>query len=186
MISRFILKIWGWKIVGTIPNDVPKKLYVVVPHTSNWDFPIGILLKFGYNMGVGFIAKDSLFKFPHGWIFRALGGIAVNRKKTQGFIEAVVETIKKNDRFCTAIAPEGTRKKVKKLKKGFYFIARGAEIPIVYVKFNWGTKELEFEKPHYAADTIDEELENLNSYFAGVKGKIPEWSWAPEINQSTK
>lgn len=169
-IFRKLFSFWGWKKEGHIPNEIPKKLYVVIPHTSNWDFPVGIFLKFAYKMEVGFIAKSSLFKWPIGWIFRGLGGIPVDRSKTTGFIDSVVDTINKSERFCTAIAPEGKRDKVNKLKKGYYYIAKGANIPIVYVKFDWKTKTATFDEPHYVAETAELELHRAKEYFKDTVG----------------
>lgn len=176
-LCRVIFKVWGWKVEGTIPNHLPKKLYVVVPHTSNWDFPVGILLKFGFKMGVGFIAKDSLFKWPFAWFFKWLGGIPVNRKKTQGFKESVVDTIKEQKVFCTAIAPEGRRGKVEFLKTGFYYIAKSAEIPIVYVKFDWKNKITHFGEPKQPEETVQEELAYAADYFKDTVGYVPENSF---------
>lgn len=174
---RLLFKIWGWKMIGKIPHHLPKKLYVVIPHTSNWDFPVGIMLKFGFKMDVGFIAKKSLFKWPFAWFFKALGGIPVDRKKALGFIDSVVKVINEQERFSTAIAPEGTRGKVKKLKTGFYHIARLAEMPLVYVKFDWGNKIVDFAEPRPVLDSLQEELEFIDEHYKGVVGKIPENSW---------
>lgn len=174
---RLLFKMWGWKIVGNIPHSLPKKLYVVIPHTSNWDFPAGILLKYGYKMDVGFIAKSSLFKWPYAWFFKALGGIPVNRKKALGFIDSVVTVIKQRETFSTAIAPEGTRGKVKRLKSGFYHIARLAEIPVVYVKFDWGNKIIDFAEPRPVLDSFEKEIEFIKEYFKDVVGRNPEKSF---------
>lgn len=176
-LTRKIFHLWGWKIQGVIPNHLPKKLYVVVPHTSNWDFPVGILMKYAFHMKVGFIAKSSLFKWPYAWFFRALGGIPVNRKKSQGFIEAVVERINEREEFCTAIAPEGTRNKVNKLKSGFYYISKKANIPIVYVKFDWKNMIVDFSEPRMAADDIKEEIDYATNHFKDTVGRIPENSF---------
>ena len=173
-IFKRIFSLWGWKKEGHIPNEIPKKIYVVIPHTSNYDFPVGICLKYAYNMEVGFIAKSSLFKWYSGWFFRGLGGIPVNRSKTQGFIEAVVETINKQERFCTSIAPEGKREKVTTLKKGFYYIAKGANIPIVFVKFDWKDKIVTFDKPHMPEETVELEMERAAKYFKNTVGYHPE------------
>lgn len=174
---RLLLKTWGWKIQGEIPYELPKKLYVVLPHTSNWDFPVGIALKYGYKMEVGFIAKSSLFKWPFAWFFRALGGIPVDRKKSRGFIESVVKAINERERFSTAIAPEGTRMKVNKLKSGFFHIARLANLPLVYVKFDWGNKIIDFAKPRNVYDSLEKELEFINHHFKNTLGRIPENSY---------
>lgn len=177
LVGKVIFKTFGWKVDGEVPYHLPKKLYVVIPHTSNWDFPLGIALKMYKNMEVGFIGKKSLFKWPFGWFFRWLGGIPVNRKKTQGFIDSVVEAINQEERFSMSIAPEGTRGKVKKLKSGFYHIATKANIPIVYVKFDWQHKTVVFDKPRHVTGTIEEELAYIESYFDGVLGAIPKNSF---------
>ncbi len=174
---RLLFKTWGWSIEGEIPHHLPKKLYVVIPHTSNWDFPVGIMLKYGYNMDVGFIAKSSLFKWPFGWFFRSLGGIPVDRKRAHGFIELVVKVIKERDTFSTAIAPEGTRRKAKKLKTGFFHIARLAKIPLVYVKFDWKKKIINFTKPREVLDSLEEELRFVGEHYKDTVGRIPENSF---------
>lgn len=168
---------WGWKIDGHIPNEVPKKLYVVIPHTSNWDFPVGILMKYAFDMEVGFIAKSSLFVFPFGYLFKALGGVPVDRSKKSNLIEKVVEVYNSKDRFCTAIAPEGTRKKVNRLKSGFYYIAKNANIPIVYVTFDWQNKVVKYAPPKMPEATKDAEITFAEKHFEGVLGRIPEKSF---------
>ena len=176
-LCRLLFKIWGWRIEGTIPHQLPKKLYVVIPHTSNWDFPTGLLLKYGFKMDVGFIAKSTLFKWPFAWFFKALGGIPVDRKRSLGFIGSVVKVIKERDKFSTAIAPEGTRGKVKKLKTGFYHIARLADIPLVYVKFDWGKKVIHFAEPRAVKDSLEEELVFIHEHYKDTVGRIPKNSY---------
>ena len=90
-ICRLILKIWGFKVTGPNPELVPKKVYAVYPHTSNWDFPLGILMKFAMPIDVNYVAKDSLFKWPYGFIFRWLGGIPVDRSKSTNFVDMMVD-----------------------------------------------------------------------------------------------
>ena len=128
-------------------------------------------------MEVGYIAKSSLFVWPVGCFFRALGGIPVDRKKSRGFIDSVVKTIQERERFSTAIAPEGTRKKVKKLKTGFFHIARLAEIPLIYVRFDWKNKIVEFGEPRMKIESLDEELAFIDEYFKNTVGRVPENSY---------
>ena len=128
-------------------------------------------------MDVGFIAKATLFKWPFGWFFKALGGIPVDRSRALGFIDSVVKVIKAREKFSTAIAPEGTRGKVKRLKTGFYHIARLADIPLVYVKFDWGNKIIAFAEPRKVKDTIEEELEFIEEHFKNTVGRNPEKSY---------
>lgn len=183
---RFLFKSWGWKLEGEIPHHLPKKLYVVIPHTSNWDFPVGIMLKYGYKMDVGFIAKSSLFKWPFAWFFKALGGIPVDRKKSRGFIESVVTVIKEREKFSTAIAPEGTRGKVKKLKSGFFHIARLADIPLVYVKFDWGNKIIHFAEPREVYETLQEELDFIDTHYKNTVGRNPDLSYGYPFESTEK
>jgi len=172
-LGKILFKGIGWKVKGDPSNDLPKRLFVVIPHTSNWDFPIGIFVRMYKDIDVGYIAKSSLFKWPYGWLFRKTGGIPVDRKKTSGFIDSVVHIYNTRKRFSTAIAPEGTRKRVDRLKSGFYHIASQANIPIVYTKFDWKNRTVEFSEPHYVEDTYEEELIYLREFFKGVVGKVP-------------
>jgi len=171
---RLILKIWGFKITGHFPAEIKKKLYVVYPHTSNWDFPLGILMKGGIPMDVNYVAKDSLFKWPYGWIFRALGGIPVDRKRRTNFVDSMTELYNKYDRLSFAIAPEGTRKKVDRWKTGFYYIALNAKIPIIPVKFDYKNMEVHYGDPFWPTGNIDEDMKFFAKHFMGTVGKNPE------------
>ena len=173
-ICRLILKIWGMKVTGKYPAEIPKKLYVVYPHTSNWDFPLGILLKGAIPMDVNYVGKDSLFRWPYGWLFRWLGGIPVDRSKRTNFVDSMVELYNKYDRLSFAIAPEGTRKRVRKFKSGFYYIALKAGIPLILVKFDFGNKEVHFSEPFYPSGDYSADLKLIIEHFRGTKGIHPE------------
>ncbi len=176
-ICRKILDLWGWKVTGTIPNHVAKKLYITIPHTSNWDFPVGILLKYGYHMDVQYLAKKSLFIPGIAWLFKALGGIPVDRSKSNNFVDATVDTLKKYDKISISIAPEGTRKKVHQLKSGFYWITVKAELPIYFVKFDWGNMNVDFSPPFHPTGNYENDLKIITNHFSGIKGKRPNHGW---------
>jgi len=173
-LSGFILKLWGWKLIGHFPPDVPKYIIAIGPHTSNWDFPLGMLIRSATRADVKFVAKDSLFKFPYGFFFRWLNGYPVNRSKSQHFVENVVKLYHDNEKFAIVMSPEGTRKKVEKLKSGFYYIARKAGIPIILSKFDWEHKLVSFSELIYTTENMDEDMKLIMQYFKGVKGKNPE------------
>jgi len=173
-IASSIFKLWGFKVTGIDPETIPKKLYIVYPHTSNWDFPVGILMKFGIPINVNYIAKDSLFKWPYGFIFRKLGGIPVNRKERTNFVDTMVNMYKKHERLAFAMAPEGTRKKVRKFKTGFYYIAHNAQIPIIMVKFDWGNKLVDYSEPFYTSGVYRDDLKRIINHFRGTIGHTPE------------
>lgn len=170
----FLLKLWGWKLEGRYPHQLKKCIIIVLPHTSNWDFPLGILLRCAMGAKGNFIGKDSLFKWPHGFIFRRLGGVPVERSKHHNYVQQVVEVFNKREELTLVIAPEGTRKKVDKLKTGFYYIALEAGVPIVRCKFDWGTKTVGFSEPMILTGDFEKDLAEVLTYYKGVKGYHPE------------
>ena len=115
-ISQFLLWLWGFKIIGDLPKEIKKYIIIAMPHTSNWDFLLGLLVRSAINAKVNFIGKSSLFKFPHGFIFRWLGGHPVDRSKRTNFVDSIIEIYQKEERFAMVIAPEGTRKKSETIK----------------------------------------------------------------------
>ena len=176
-ISKWILKIFGWKIEVELDEFPPKYVIIVVPHTSNWDFPKGLLLRKAYNQDIKFAAKDALFKWPLGPIMKALGGYPVNRQANTNMTQAIIDIFNSKETFKLNIAPEGTRSKVDKLKTGFYYIAKGANVPIIMCKFDYGNKILSFSKPFYTSDDMEADFKKIDDYFKGVVGKYPEKSY---------
>lgn len=162
----------GWKITGTPPLHIPKCVMIAVPHTSNWDFPLGLLVRSATRLKANFVGKKSLFMWPFGYIFRALGGIPVDRTKNTNFVDAVIDIYRHRSHFQMTIAPEGTRKKTDKLKTGFYYIALGAKVPIVKVKFDYTNKLVDFASPYYPTGDKEQDFKHIDDYFRGVSGKI--------------
>ncbi len=176
-ISRWLLKLWGFKITGKF-DVLPKRLlFVVIPHTSNWDFPLGVLLRSAMKLKISYIGKSSLFRWPYGFIFRWLGGIPVDRNKRTNFVDSVVHSIAPMEYISLAMSPEGTRKRVDKLKSGFYWIAMGAKLPLVFIKFDYGNKEVNFAPPFTPTGDYEADLKIIEAHFKGVVGKIPEYGY---------
>ncbi len=171
-IARFLFcKIWGWKIEG-IPLTVPKFVIAVVPHTSNWDFIVGLLLRPASNLNhCVYIGKSSLFVFPLGYLFRALGGMPVERTKSNNFVKSVAAIYPKYEKFGICISPEGTRKKVDKFRTGFYYVAKEANVPIILCKFDWANKTVSYAEPFYVTDNVEADMKYIISHFIGVQGK---------------
>ncbi len=169
-----ILKMLGWKITGRYPYEQKKFIVLVAPHTSNWDFPLGILAKWCLRADIKYVAKHTLFKPVIGRLFRALGGYPVDRTRRTRFAEAVVDLFNSKDEFVITITPEGTRKRVPRFKTGIYYIARNAHIPILPTKFDYENKEINFGELFWTTDDKERDLNYLWDYFVGVKGKNPE------------
>lgn len=173
-IAAFILRLWGWKITGSYPHQLSKMVVAVAPHTSNWDFPVGVLVNTAWRLRANFVAKHSLFRWPFGGLFRFLGGIPVNRSRSTHFVAATVEAFRTNPRLHLVIAPEGQRARVDRFKSGFYHIARMAEVPICLCTFDWGRRVVHFD-PELFYFTADEagDLARIWDYYRGVKGANP-------------
>jgi 1-acyl-sn-glycerol-3-phosphate acyltransferase len=176
LIFIFVFKITGWKVTGSVSEELKQYILAVGPHTSNWDFPIGVMMRSIARLkNAKFLGKDSLFKPPHGWLFRAMGGYPVDRRKSQDMTQQVADFFKLHEHFAIAIAPEGTRRKVERLRTGFYYIAKKAGIPIVPVGFDYSKKEVIFGKPIYPGKSIDKDMAKLMKFYKGITGKNPQW-----------
>jgi 1-acyl-sn-glycerol-3-phosphate acyltransferase len=174
-IAKFLFQtLWGWRFETTYPKEVKKSVIIVLPHTSNWDFPIGIFIRPIIDLDTSYVAKSSLFFFPLGIIMRWLGGVPVDRSKHNNFVDAVAALYEGKESFKITLAPEGTRKKVTSLKSGFYYIALKAKVPIVLCKFDWANKLVGFSQPFYPSGDYEKDLPLMLQYFKGVKGFHPE------------
>lgn len=176
-ISQFILRLIGWEVVVE-EKPLPKKFVAAaVPHTSVWDFPLGLLTRNVLGVDIKYVAKDSLFKPPFGFLFYWLGGYPVDRSKRQNFVDSVADIFNKKEEFAIVLAPEGTRKKVDRLKTGFYYIAKKANIPILLVKFDYGHKKIVVGRPFFPSSNTDQDFEYIYNYFRGVQGRWPDRSF---------
>ena len=131
-----------WKFKGDFPSQLKKYIIIAAPHTSWVDFPIAILARNASGEKINFVGKNTLFKGPFGWFFRSLGGAPVDRSKNNKTVDAIVDIFKEKEVFRLALSPEGTRKKVEKWKTGFYYIAKGASVPIVMATLDFGKKQI--------------------------------------------
>jgi len=172
LFSKLVLKLIGWKVVGNYPNHIKKKILVAAPHTSNWDFPLGIMVRSVIKDKVKYVGKASLFKPPLGWILGPLGGIPVDRSKSNNFVEAVVDEFNKREELSVLFAAEGSRKKVERFKTGFYHVARLAEIPMLPTVLDYKNKEFKFLDLVWATGDTKADLEKIENLFRGVQGKI--------------
>lgn len=123
-----------------VPPGVDKFVIIAAPHTSNWDFPITLAVAAMIDMKFYFVGKHTMFRKPFGGMMRRLGGISVDRRKSQNFVDQVAEAFRTADRMALGIAPEGTRSRSEFWKSGFYHIARAANVPIVLGFLDYKTK----------------------------------------------
>jgi len=164
------LRLAGWKLKGRPPN-ARKFVVIAYPHTSNWDFPLGLSACIIFRLKIYWLGKDSLFKGPAGPIMKWLGGIPIDRSKAQDFVKQVIETFDQSEQMVIAVAPEGTRSAVKKWKTGFYHIASGANVPIVPGYLDYAKKEVGFLESFYPGGDIDKDIPAIKAIYGTIQGK---------------
>lgn len=180
MFKWLYYNVCGWTVRGDFSSDTIKKCIIIaVPHTSWHDFYMGILVRNVLKTKINFIGKKELFKWPFGLLFKALGGAPIDRTPGQDKVKAIAKVFDNKEEFRLTIAPEGTRKKVDKLKTGFYYIALEAKVPIIMVAFDFGKKEHRISKPLYPSGDIDQDMALIHEFFKGAVGKVPEYSFTP-------
>ena len=173
-LTRWLFKMWGWRVVGPVPT-VPKAIWVVAPHTTNWDFLLGLGIRPTIHIWIQYLAKSSLFNWYSGWLFRALGGKPVYRDKSHNLVDATAEVFNQNDHLHICIAPEGTRSNVDKLKTGFYYIALKANVPLILVGFDWPRKLILLSEPVYVTGNYEKDMLPFYQFFAQVHGIKKDW-----------
>jgi 1-acyl-sn-glycerol-3-phosphate acyltransferase len=166
-LGHIALRLLGWRVDGQIP-DVPKMVIIVAPHSSNWDFIIGIAAKLGMRLHVRYLGKDTLFRFPLGIVMRRLGGIPVDRSASNDVVKSVAREFEMNEKMILAVAPEGTRKPVDRWRTGFYHIARAADVPILPVAINWRSRAIEIGEVFYPTGDFDADIAALRARFASI------------------
>ena len=171
--SAWILKQCGWRTVYSV-SEPDKSVICVAPHTSNWDFIIGKLSYWALSKDAGFLMKKSWFVFPLGSIFKAMGGIPINRSKRMSVTQQMVEVFNKREKLHIAITPEGTRKPNPDWKKGFYYIAKGAGISIQLAYLDYSKKEMGITEVFYPTDDEQADFKHIYDFYRKVKGRHPE------------
>jgi 1-acyl-sn-glycerol-3-phosphate acyltransferase len=171
---RFLLyRLLGWQVEVsmTLPD---KYLIALAPHTSNWDFIMGLLYSRAEGFHCDFMMKKEWFFWPLGPIFRKLGGIPVYRSKHTSLTDQLAQVARERDKFGLCITPEGTRKPTTEWKKGFYYIALKAELPILLFGLDYAQKRIVCTKSIIPNGDVDGQMQEIKEYFRPFKGKKPQ------------
>lgn len=174
-LGRIMMRLAGWRFEGSLP-DVPKVVVSVAPHTSNWDFVIGITAIWALDIKISFIGKHTLFKGLFGRWLRSIGGIPVDRSAAHGMVAEVVRSFREEERMVFALAPEGTRQRDKGFKSGFLHIAHDAQVPIVPAYFDFARKVVGFGPMMVTSGNSDADLARVLAFYRPVRGKyVKDW-----------
>lgn len=171
----WFFSIKGWRVEGSFPYHLKKSVIIVAPHTHSIDFFVGMALRKKMHLEfLRFLGKKELFVAPIGWLLKKLGGIPVDRSKNNNLVDQVVALFRQKEHFHIALSPEGTRKKVNKLKSGFYHIAKNAQVPIIMIGFDFANRRIIFSSPMLTSDNMIADKQKIIAFFAPLKGYIPE------------
>lgn len=173
-IMFFIIRMLGWKIDPHTPAGVKKAVLVMGPHTSNWDFVIGKIAFMKYGMQGKFLIKKELFFPPFGWLLKWMGGIPVNRKGNNNFTDQAVSYFDNNETMFMVFTPEGTRKYNPNWKKGFYYIALKAKVPLYIAYIDYKTKRGGFHSLFEPTGNADEDIKKIKNVLCQFEGRFPE------------
>ena len=173
-ICRTILFDWmGWK--ADVDQPIPDKcILCVAPHTSNWDFFIGKVYYTALGRTSNFLMKKEWFFWPLGPLFRRMGGIPVERSRHTSMTDQLAQRALESARFSLAVTPEGTRSRNAEWKRGFYYIALKAQLPILLYGLDFGTKTIVCKRTLVPSGDVDADMRVIADYFSHFKGKHPE------------
>lgn len=170
-IARGILRLGGWRVMGSFPN-IPKLVMIGAPHSSNWDAVWAFAAKVAMGLDVRILVKDSVFRVPGlGWMCRRLGMMPVDRSAPAGVIEQAAALIRGQERFWYGLAPEGTRKRVERWKTGFWKIAKAAEVPILGVYLHYPERVIGIGPLFHPTDDMAADIAAIRKWYLPWEGK---------------
>ena len=172
LVSRLFLFVTGWKVSGTLPTE---KSFVMIaaPHTSNWDLPYMLTVSFALKANPYWMGKAQIFKFPFKSLMKWMGGIPIDRSKSNNIVEHTAQLMRESEGLIVTVPPEGTRSKVKYWKTGFYHIAHLANAPIVLGFLDYEKKVGGVGPTIYPTGDIEKDMHEIKSFYSTISGKYP-------------
>ena len=173
-LSLAFLRLNGWKVEGALPPGAEKSVFIAAPHTSNWDLPYTLMCAFALRLHIRWMGKASIFRFPFGTLMRWLGGIAVDRSKSNNLVAASAAALQAaQGPVQLVVPPEGTRGATRQWKTGFYYIALAAGVPIVMAYMDYEKKEAGLGPLFHPSGDIERDMAAIKAFYAPFKGRNP-------------
>lgn len=169
-LASVVLFIMGWKTKGSFP-DIKKYIMIAAPHSSNWDFVFFLAIIFKFKISVHWMAKNTMFKWPFGWLLRRLGGIPIDRSVKQNVVQSMADAFDDTEELIITIAPSGTRGKVMKWKTGFYHIAKLANVPLVCGFIDYKAKTIGVGPTFDTSDDFEGDMQGIKDFYEKFSGK---------------
>lgn len=172
-LARFLLRAAGWRLVGE-PPDVPRCIVIFAPHTSNWDFPLLLLLRGAVGRRVSYLAKHTLFRFPFAALFRASGALPVERGEQHALVDKLARAFRERPELWLAMSPEGTRARTDHWKSGFYYIALEARVPVLLAFIDARRRECGLGVLLELTGDVRHDLARIAAFYRDKRGIVPE------------
>ena len=174
-LSLAVLKLAGWKVSGQLPANGRKCVMIAAPHTSNWDLPYTLMVAFALHLNIYWMGKEQIFRPPFRGLMMWLGGIPVRRESANNVVAASIESLQSADGpVQLVVPPEGTRSKARYWKTGFYYIAVGAQVPIVMAFMDYERKISGLGPVFEPTGDIEADMVTIKAFYAPFKGKNPD------------
>ena len=181
--ARLVLRWTGWRLVGEVPET---GVLVGAPHTSNWDFPLMLLIMWSGGVRPRALVKQEAFRGPLGWFLRWAGGIPIDRRNPAGAVRDLVTRIGSQESFPLVVAAEGTRAKAEYWKSGFYRIATRTGLPIVLGFIDGPTRTVGFGPTLRPSGDIAVDMGLVREFYADKRGLRPDRRTEPRLREETR
>ena len=178
-LAHFVFWIAGWRVAGEWPEGLKKAVLVAIPHTSNWDLLFARAAFYILDIPVKFTIKKEAMVGPLGWLIKAIGGIAIDRKRVTGkrkqtYNESMVRMLEESEVLVIMVTPEGTRAYAPKWKTGFYHIALGAQVPIAVGFLDYKLKQAGIGMIISPSGDLEGDIETIKEFGRKITPKYPE------------
>lgn len=172
-LSHLILKLFGWKVAGRIPQEIKKCIMIAAPHTSNWDFLFARCAFYIMGVDVRYTIKKEAMIGPLGWMLAKMGAIPVDRSRNNSLVQFMIDILEESEKMVIMVTPEGTRKYQPRWRRGFYMTAVGANVPIVLGYLDYAKKEAGVGPVFYPTGDVDADIEEIKKFYRTKTGKYP-------------
>ncbi|HWO11496.1 MAG TPA: lysophospholipid acyltransferase family protein [Polyangiaceae bacterium] len=172
VLVRRVLGVCGWRLAGE-PPAVGQCVIVFAPHTSNWDFPLLLLVRIAFGRQVKYLAKHTLLRFPFGWFFRWTGAIPVERSESHQLVRQLCGAFERSAELWLALSPEGTRKKTDHWKSGFYHLALAARVPVLLAFVDASRRQCGLGPLLELSGDPERDQQAIAAFYADKRGIVP-------------
>ncbi|WP_162426418.1 1-acyl-sn-glycerol-3-phosphate acyltransferase [Pontibacter pudoricolor] len=174
-LSKLLFKVSGWKLNGNLTPENRRCVMIAAPHTSNWDFVYARAAFYLMDAPIRYTIKKEFMRFPFGGLLRSMGALPIDRSKNTRMVDAMIRIFKETPGdMCVMVTPEGTRKYQPRWRRGFYYVAEGAGVPIVLGYLDYAKKEAGVGPTIYPTGDIEADLEKIMAFYRTKQGKYPE------------